>query len=85
MESLAVPPLGYTGISYCFGSWLPLPTGPLSFPQRLGAGWEGLLQDTEIPSRVVVAFGFSKSGCGVWYGIQMHIQPMKPAVYFSCK
>lgn len=36
IESLAVPLLSYTGVSYGVGSQLPLPTGPPIFPLRLG-------------------------------------------------
>lgn len=49
IESLAVPLLSYTGVSYGVGSQLPLPTGPRSdLPFEARKGREGLLQDTEI-------------------------------------
>ena len=55
MESLASSPLGYTGISYCFGSWLPLPAGPLSFPQRLGKDGRDYCKTLKYQSRVAIA------------------------------
>lgn len=47
LESLAVLPLSYTGLSYGIRSQLPPPAGP-DLPFEAWKGREGLLQDTEI-------------------------------------
>lgn len=80
-ESLAVPPPGYTGISSCFGSRLPLPAGPLSVPWRLGKEARDYRKTLRSQSGVAVALlRWLVKVTLFWYGIQINIQPVKMVV-----